>query len=126
MRIIKSLFLAFMCLVLAASVAMAANTVTRSGLFIEIIPDGSTDWDSQVDLPGGVSLVSVAFYPSAANDVIKLREKSASGPAIMNAKDTGGGGLIQYFDGGVVYPYLKAADCTFGTPANVRIILKIR
>ena len=122
----KKLFLTLFLICLMSSVAVAANTVTRSGPFIEIVPDGTTDWDSQVTYPSGLSLVSIAFYPSAANDVIKIREGSATGPAMINGKDTTGGGLIVYLEGGMVHPYLKASDCTFGTAANARILMKFR
>jgi hypothetical protein len=107
---------------------LAANDVTRRGLFIEIIPDGTTDWDSLTDYPGGMVLEYVAFSPSAATDVFKLRESAATGPAMtpIVRGNTNLDASIMYPGGGLVHPYLKATDCTFGTAANVRIVLKIR
>lgn len=122
----KRMALAILLVCLWAAVVMAANTVTVSGLIIEIVPDGVTDWDSKGLFPGGMVVDYLIFYPSAANDIIKLREGLATGPAIIKAKDIPGGGLILSPQGGVLHPYLKGSDCTLNTPANASIIIKMR
>ena len=110
------------------SFAQAANTVTRNNLFIEIVPDGTTDWDSSVAYPGGLVLEYIAFSPSAATDILKIREGAVGGPGmtpVVRANSNLDASII-YTGGGLVHPYLKAADCTFTTPASVRILFKIR
>lgn len=126
MKVMKKLILALFLVCLAASFAMADNIVNVDGLIIEIVPDGATDWDSRDLFPGGIVMDYVIFYPSAANDIIKLRERSATGPGIIKGKDILGGGLIISPQGGVLHPYLKATDCTINTPANASIIIKMR
>ena len=124
MKIIKSLSLALLLICLVSSMALAANTTIRSGNFIEIILDGSTDWDITTTVAAnGVALKSIAFYPSAANDVLVVRDGSATGTRIFSGKDVGGGGIIVYYDGIMAKPYIKASSCTLGTPANARVII---
>ena len=124
----RKLFLALIIVCLTASLALATNATKKIGNYIDIIPDGSTDWDITVDTgsANGVSLNYIAFYPSAANDVLVVRDRNGTGVRIFTAKDTAGGGLIMYYDGLMTKPYIKAADCTFGTAANVRILMAIR
>ena len=118
----KSLAMAFLMVVLSVSWALAANTITQYANIVEITPDGSTAWDSKTLFPNGMAIKSIAFYPSAVNDILTVREKSATGPALFQAKDTLGGGLIEYYDGQILHPYiLQTGDCTFGTAANARI-----
>lgn len=118
----KSLFLAFLMVVLAVSWAMAANTIKQYGNIVDIIPDGSTAWDSKTLFPNGMAIKSIAFYPSAANDILTVREHEATGPTLFQAKDVSGGGLIEYYDGQILHPYiLQTGECTFGTAANARI-----
>ena len=96
-------------------------TVNTSGLFTQITPDGSSDWDSASAFPDGMRVKSVLFYPSAANDVICIREGGATGPVIFQAKDVEGRGLLLDFQGNLIHPYLDQSGCTFDTPANVVI-----
>jgi hypothetical protein len=101
---------------------MAVTEITNeSSSFITIIPDGSSDWDSQVNFPNGLRIWSVLFYPSAQNDVICLKDSSDSGPTILKAKDVDGRGILLRLPGNNVFPYLDFSECTFDTPANVRI-----
>ena len=111
------------------SFSQAANTVTRRGLFIEIVPDGTTAWDSSVSYPDGLVIEYIAFSPSNAADVLYLREGVVNGPGMTPVvrANTNLDPSIIYTGGGLVHPYLKATgDCTFTTPANVRILIKIR
>ena len=119
-RIIGTVFLTVA--LLCALPAWAANTINASMAVVEIIPDGSTDWDSATLFPSGMILQYIAFYPSAAGDIIQVRDGSATGPAFFKFKDLGGGGTLIYYGNSIVKPYFKASDCTFGTAANARII----
>lgn len=108
-----------------------ANTTTSSGHFVNIVPDGSTNWDSAVSLPGcknGVRLLSVKFKPSATNDVLQIRTGTASGPVICYMKDTAGGGVRDVMgtpNGVYCFPYIVASECNFNTAANAIIILEV-
>jgi len=96
-------------------------TVNTSGLFTQITPDGSSDWDSTTvpAFANGMRVKSILFYPSAANDVICIKEGSATGPVIFKAKDVEGRGLLIDFQGNLISPYLDQSECTFDTAANV-------
>ena len=127
MRFVRNVFMAMVIVGLMVSVSLAATTATIKGPFIELTLD-STDWDSKVSLPGGVEIDWITVSPSAATDVIQLREGSATGvfitPKLVFSSNLDP--LVLYFGEGTVHPYLKFADCTLGTQANVRITIKMR
>ena len=121
------ILLVILGLVASAGVAVAANTVVISGKTIEITPDGSTDWDSKVAYPRGLSIDSIVLCSSATSDKISLRNGSATDAHIFPyIADATGGGLIQYYGNVSYQPYLKASECTFNTAANARIIIQLR
>jgi len=101
---------------------MAVTEIANeSSSFITIIPDGSSDWDSQVSFPNGLRVWSVLFYPSAKDDIICLKDRNDTGPTILKAKDVDGRGILLRLPGNNVFPFLDFSECTFGTPADVRI-----
>ena len=113
-------------LVASAGVAGAANTVTKTGNIIEITPDGSTDWNSVTTYPQGLHIYAITLCSSAANDKISLRNGSATGAHVFPfLADVTGGGLVMYYGDATLKPFLKASECTFGTPANARIIIQL-
>lgn len=89
--------------------------------FITIIPDDSSNWDSQDNFPNGLRVWSILFFPSAANDKICLKDEGEAGPTIFKAVDVEGRGLLIRLPANVIKPFLDFSECTFGTPANVRI-----
>lgn len=120
----NKLFLALLIICLAASMAAAANTETRDGNTLMLVLDGSTDWDSKVNYPAGLPLFSIAFLPSAADDALTVREKTAAGNRIFSAKDSLGAGLVQYYPSSILFhPYIKASELTLTTPGNARVML---
>jgi hypothetical protein len=98
--------------------SVTENTVN---MFTQITPDGSEDWDSQVSFPNGMRVHSILFFPSAAGDVICIKEGSDAGPIIFQAKDVEGRGLFIRFPDNLIRPYLDQSACDFGTPANAVI-----
>lgn len=124
MKNFKFLILALLLVCLAAAGALAGVTV--DGLIVEIVPEALVNYDLNDYVPGGMVVDSIIVKTSAANDVICFREGSATGPKFLAAKDLTGGGLVWYTSGGVLHPYLKWSDCTFSTPANVIISIKMR
>jgi len=105
-----------------------ANIIEYGRRTITITPDGVTDFDlaNETGFVNGIRLSAVNFYPSAANDVLAIRDKLVTGPMIYKVKDVVGGGVSQPIQGPSMKtkPYIKAADQTFGTAASVRIILE--
>ena len=127
-KILVSVALVLVMILGLVSCALAANTVTRRGLFIEIVPDGTSNWDSSVSYPDGLVIEYIAFSPSAATDVLYLREGVVGGPGMTPVvrANTNLDPSIIYTGGGLVHPFLKYQDCTFTTPASVKILIKIR
>lgn len=97
---------------------MAITYVQEKG-FRQVIFDASSNWDSLIDLPQGIRAWYILFFPSAANDIICIRQGSATGPIILKAKDTEGKGLLLNLPGNVINPYIVRSECTFGTYGNV-------
>ena len=123
----RKLILSIILILAMAIPALAANTtsISTNGSYISIILDGSTDWSGAVDglIPAGRALLGIKFFPSAANDILVVRSGSATGPEIFHGKDIQGGGLADNgFNGRITTPYIKASDCTLGTPANARVM----
>ena len=116
-------FLVVMVFLLFSLPAMAANSVDYDDNFISIVLDGTTDWDSTVAFPLGIRVAAVEFYPSTANDVVVIRNKTATGVVVFKAKSIDGGALALPFSKARWKPYIKASDQTQGTPANALIII---
>jgi len=105
-----------------------ANTITYAPGKIHIVPDGATVYDSSTVFLHGIRLTGILFYPSAANDVLEVREGSATGTVISKMFSTTGGTLKEAISSGMTYkPYIKAAaggENVWTTPASVRIIFE--
>lgn len=99
---------------------MAVSENTRN-FFTTLTPDGSSDWSSATTFPKGMRVWYILFYPSAANDIVCIKEGGADGPVIFKAKDVDGRGLQLRLPGNLINPYLDQSECTFGTAANARI-----
>ena len=104
-----------------------ADTVVEtvsSGVITLTFTDNGASWDSRTNFPGGLKVKSIKFFPSAANDVLKVRGSSASGPIIAHLKDTVGGGAqdISFNEGVWMFPYLLITDQTWNTEANVEVM----
>ena len=98
-----------------------ANTVTYAPGIINIVPDGTTDYDSSTFFPGGLKLVGVKFYTTTAADIFALSDGAAAGAIISKFTGTGKDVIPE---GRWCFPYFDASDCTFANAANVMIILE--
>lgn len=100
-----------------------ANTVDMgpSGV-IAVIPDGVTDFDVKDYFPNGVYLRSIMFTQSNAADKLYVRDKTELGPFLTPDYMVGGDSLVEV-EPKRRFPYIKAADCTFTTPADCKITL---
>jgi len=102
-------------------------SIVKGGDFVEITPDGETNYDSQTNpqaaFPVGMFLTSIEFVPSADADILKVREGSATGPIICRIKgsDTD---RKKYFNNALARPFIKAADLTLSTPDSARVIIQ--
>lgn len=98
-----------------------ANTKVLTRGAIQIVPDGTTAYDSETDFPYGVELKAINFVPSDPADVLVLLD-GEDGPVIANLTGTDG-----YMPMGdlLCKPYLDQSLCTFDTAADVTINLSV-
>jgi len=84
-------------------------------------------WDSQTHFPGGLKVTGIKFYPTALNDTLIIRSKTATGGILCKMKDTLNAGLVDTsFGGGIwMFPYLYITEQTFGTPANAVVMFML-
>ena len=82
--------------------------------------------ESHIASAKGVRIVSIWFVPSGANDVLVIRDGSASGPAMFYGKALNASEPVKhYYKGGIKKPYIQQADCSFAASANVRVIMDL-
>ena len=100
-----------------------ALEIVKGGDFLEITPDGVTNYDSQTAFPVGLYLQSIELVPSADTDILKVREAGAAGPIICRIKgsDTD---RKKFFNRALARPFIKGTDLTLTTPANARVIIQ--
>ena len=102
---------------------VAVETITPGIITITYTGAGGA-WDSKTHFPAGLKLKSIKFWPSAANDILAVRNGSASAAIMAKLKDTTGAGLadVSFGEGIWCFPYVLVSDCTFNTITNVIII----
>lgn len=105
-----------------------ANTITYTSGIIHIVPDGATIYDSSSAFPNGLRITGILFYPSAANDILEVRDGGASGTVIAKLNSVSGDVVKDYITTGLTYkPYIAVpagGGNVWNTAANVRIIFE--
>lgn len=103
-----------------------ANTTNFKGSTIEIT-GLDADWDSATDLGiENLKLNSITFDPSAAGDIMVIRNGSSTGPACFYAScDSTYSQKIKYFHGEWVHPVINISECTLSSPSDARVILEV-
>ncbi len=107
-----------------------ANTTTHAPGLIHIKLDGSTDWsyvtDGGFNADIGIKVTSVQFNPSAANDVMVIRDKTvATGTITHNFGPAGGTAPIYDPVDPPRWerPVIDATDLTLDTAANASVLI---
>jgi len=103
---------------------MAAVT-TQSGNIIEVSYQTSgSDWDYTDTGLDRLKVKAIFWHPTAAGDILHIREGSNSGPAIVYTQASAASDTKAfYFDDGVwMKPYIQLSDQTFGTVTATTII----
>jgi len=96
------------------------RTITITGL--------DADWDSNASaVHGNMKIKSFAFYPSAANDRMIIRNKMIGGEVIFDSglavADTTPS--IEYQNPPEWFePFIDISECTLDTAANCKVIIK--
>ena len=111
-----------------------SNTTTINGNVIEIT-GLDADWyvdNDLANLSAGLIIDSIIFKPSAANDVMVIKNSkdgTETDPEIVNWKVGGDTEEQVWYNkalGARYYPFIDISDCTLGTAANARVIIQIR
>ena len=108
-----------------------ANTTTRAPGAIHLVLDGSADWsyidDAHFPAAEGIKIHSIQFNPSAANDILVIRNKTLITGTIthyLKAADVGPVFEPDRFFPMWEYPVIDATDLTLGTPASASVIIR--
>lgn len=106
-----------------------ANTTTYYGNTVQVILDGSTDWDFETDVEAdigtreGFSLYSIRFIPIAVGDRMIIHNGGIDNPPVFDSGivvDTAC--HIQYYNSRYrLHPIIDASDLTLDTAANARL-----
>ena len=112
--------------------ANTANT-TKNGNFVQVTyTDSGADWDYSTngEFKDGMWVKSITFHPSAQNDRLIINEGGLNGASIMDVTCTSATpqDKVKYFQGEFgtyMKPYIDLSDCTFDTPADVKIIFEL-
>lgn len=76
-----------------------ANTIVKGNHGLSITFDGATAWDSTTLYPEGIVIESMEFKPTATDDLIAVRETTATGRFYFNEKAaTAYDNKIKYFN----------------------------
>lgn len=107
-----------------------ANTTKMYGNIIEVTVDSDWVWKTvMVNMTNGTTLYSITFIPSAATDILAIKNGSDTGPlmfpkvAYNTATFTG---QHFYAPNKSYLPVIDYGDCTFSNAANARIIFQLR
>lgn len=99
---------------------MANVVVADSAGILTVVPDGVDDFDMATYFPNGVYLRAIQFTESNAADKLYVRAKSATGVQFISDGLEGGDQYVEV-EPKRRFPYIKASDCTFTTPADCLI-----
>ena len=76
-----------------------ANTTTKGKWAIDILFDGATAWDMADHYASGLCIESLEWKPSATDDLLIVKETSATGPRLLDVKaSTAYDSKIKYFN----------------------------
>ncbi len=110
---------------------MAGTAVTKiSGTQLQVTYTSlGANWNIDSDLTSfkdsGIRVKSIQFDPSAASDVLLVRNKAANGAVLMKVKCSGDTDQrVKYLGGDkgkTIFPYIVLSEQSFTTPASVII-----
>lgn len=76
-----------------------ANTTTKGKWVIDVLFDGATAWDMADHYASGLCIESLEFKPTATDDLLIVKETSATGPRLFDVKAaTAYDSKIKYFN----------------------------
>ena len=130
----KKLHITILILLLAIiipCITLGANSTTVSGRFITVT-GLDADWYLDNDLPYlsgvGLRIKTIKFWPSAANDIIVLRNStsgSASSSFACFMKSIDGEPRKDTFQGDVWYPFIDISYCTLSSASGATVVFEV-
>jgi hypothetical protein len=133
MKQMRTVLILAILIVLIAGPVLATNTVNSTGgrqvLQVSAMDSdfnmvAQTGYTQYAD--GGVPIVVILFYPGAADDILVVKQQSASGPIITKLKSTDGEPRVMPLYGSRVKPYIDYSECTLSSGAFVVFIVEIK
>jgi hypothetical protein len=103
-------------------------TITKDGSWIELVPDGSTDfvWETQYPLEAaGVRVEEVQFVFNTAADKLVMRTHRNAGVKVFEYTTSDGSSVSKRFYGATMIPRILNSEIT-GTATNMKIIIQTR
>jgi len=98
---------------------VGSRSITITGLDADWLAGTDVDWSK-------IFVKSITFVPSAQNDRLILRDGSITGGEIFDsglAADTTP--IVEYYDPPeVCTPVMDQSECTFGTAASCKVIIR--
>ena len=120
----KKLFFVLLFLAIMAAPVLAVNTEVTDTQTIMVTFDGSGNWTSLTNNPGGMFIYSIVIKPGAPGDNIVIRNKTNTGNILFPGKSTLGDPEVPYFPEKVPFkPLIVLADCTVSASATITIYL---
>ena len=120
----KKLFFVLLFLAIMAAPVLAVNTEVTDTQTIMVTFDGSGNWTSLTNNPGGMFIYAIVVKVGAAGDNIVIRNRTGTGNILFPGKSTLGDAEIIYFSEKIPYkPYILLADCTVTASATITIYL---
>jgi len=111
----------------------ADTTVSGDGRVIQLGYTASgADWLLATALERyaeqGIYCESIQFIPSAANDILRIRQGATDGPDLFYCKAAAATDLHMLYLSGEwpIRPVIVLTEQTFGTPANVKVIFLLK
>ncbi len=96
-----------------------AWTKNRTNHCLDLTPDGTNDYDGAGDFPVGCGILKITALAGATNDVLVVRDGSATGPIIFKSIGTR---ETEDFPGARMTPYVDNDDLTMATAGNCRLL----
>lgn len=105
-----------------------ANTTLHGNGIVQITGlDADWRWDDDggFDSIQGLKVQSIQFNPSAANDVMIVRDGGIDAAPLLDSNPTGTAPVEQTFENGGKWckPVIDISDCTFSNAANAKVII---
>ena len=108
------------------------NTTIKKGHFVEVTPDGTTDWTLATEISEwsgtGMKVRAISFRAEAAGSYIEVREQGIDNALIWRSTVSTAANQVfrvDFGEGVWMNPFIDATDCNYSTAADTTISFEI-